>query len=303
MRNKIKLELQYADYGEYEYPEPIVFWYGKQEYTQNQPYLANFPEKRVLTKFTRMLGTKTAVSAKYQYSDIREDVKQNMGELKLTRSFGESIIGLMGIQMTRDSRGFNMFLPGIGARWDISPLTILQGDIQYYYRGDEAEALGGRMESLNLRLKIRQVMTVSTAMLFEYLFYDASGEDLHFTSHTGSVWVSQFLPTQTAVHFNFRYYFNSLEIESYAPSLEIAQYIDWATVLRLKYRYYWNESSNVSLGEQEVIIPDNLKSHAFSVQINREMTPDLDVYGKYRYYKSNLDIQMNTYLFGFIVSF
>ena len=51
MRNKIKVEFQYADYWEYEYPEPIVFRYGVQDYTQNLPYLVNFPEKRGLIKF------------------------------------------------------------------------------------------------------------------------------------------------------------------------------------------------------------------------------------------------------------
>jgi hypothetical protein len=115
--------------------------------------------------------------------------------------------------------------------------------------------------------------------------------------------LSQFLPTQTAVHGNLRLYDNSMGIRSMAPSLEIAQYLNWATILRVKYRFYANDSENVHLGEEEVIIPDNLKSHAVSVQLNREMTPDLLVYAKYRYYKSNLRIEMNTYLLGFVYSF
>ena len=137
----------------------------------------------------------------------------------------------------------------------------------------------------------------------EYFFYDASGENLRFKSHALSLWLSQFLPTQTAIHGNIRFYDNSMGIRSWAPSIEIAQYLNWATILRLKYRYYTNRSENVSLGEEEIIIPDNLKSHAVSVQINREFTSDLLVYGKYRYYQSNLDIEMNTYLVGMVYSF
>ena len=303
MRNKVKVELQYVDYGEYEYPEPIIFRYGIQDYAQNYPYIVNFPEKRGLLKFTRLVGSATAISVKYQFSDIREEVDQHLGEAKVTRSFGESVIGLLGMQMTRDTRGFNAYQSGAGLRWGISPLTIVQGDVQYYSRGEDAEPVGGKIGSLDLRFKIRQVLTVSTALFLEYLFSDASGDNIDFTSHTGSIWLSQFLPTQTAVHANVRFYDNSMGIQSIAPSLEIAQYLNWATILRVKYRYYANQSEDVSMGEEEVIIPDDLKSHTVSVQVSREVTPDVQIYGKYRYYKSNLRIQMNTYLMGFVYSF
>ncbi len=303
MKNKIKLELQYADYWEYEYPEPILFKFGLQDYTQNLPYIANFPEKRGLLKFTRLMGPNTAISVKYQFSDLREDVNQHLGEAKITRNLSQSVIGLMGVQVIRDSRGFNAYQPGVGFRWNISPLTIVQADAQYYTRGSDAEPVGGQLGSLNLRFKLRQVLTVSTAAFVEYLFYDASGENLEFQSHAVSLWLSQFLPTQTALHGNLRFYDNSMGIRSWAPSLEIAQYINWATIVRFKYRYYANQSENVSLGEEEIIIPDGLKSHTISVQINREINSDLLVYGKYRYYKSNLDIEMNTYLAGFVYSF
>ena len=303
MKNKIKVELQYADYFEYEYPEPIIFWYGKQEYAQNYPYIVNFPERRGLIKFTRLAGPKTAISVKYQFSDLREDVNQHLGEAKITRNFGESVIGLVGAQIINDTRGFNAYQPGIGIQWNISPLTIIQADAQYYTRGTDSEPVGGKLGSLNIRLKYRQVLTISTALFLEYIFYDASGETIDFKSHTASVWLSQFLPTQTAVHLNLRFYDNSMGIRSIAPSLEIARYLNWKTILRLKYRYYANESENISLGEADVIIPDNLKSHAISAQLNRDITPDLLVYMKYRYYKSNLHVEMNTYLLGFVYSF
>ena len=234
MRNKLKIELQYADYWEYEYPEPIIFKFGTQDYQQNLPYMVNFPEKRGLIKFTRLAGPVTAISAKYQFSDIREDANQHLGEIKVTRNFGESVIGLAGAQIINDTRGYNAYQPGIGVRWDVGPLTILQADAQYYFRGDDAEPVGGRLGSANLRFKIRQVLTVSTALFVEYLFYDASGDDLEFTSHSVSLWLSQFLATQTAIHGNLRLYDNSMGIQSVAPSLEIAQYINWATVLRFK---------------------------------------------------------------------
>ena len=263
----------------------------------------NFPEKRGLIKFTRLLGGKAALTAKYQYSDLRSDVDQHLGEAKITTMFGEHFICLAGFQVINDTRGYNAYQPGIGFRWDISPLTIIQADAQYYYRGKDAEPVGGELGSLNLRFKIRQVLTLSTAVFVEYLYFGANGEEIDFTSHSASIWLSQFLPTQTAVHLNIRLYDNSIGIQSLAPSIEIAQYINWATILRLKYRYYANRSENVSLGEEEVIIPDDLKSHAVSIQLNREISPDLLAYGKYRYYKSNLGIEMNTYMIGFIYSF
>lgn len=304
IRNKIKVEVQYADYGEYEYPEPVIFTYGVQDYNQDYPYLVNFPERRGLFKFTRLIGSQTAISAKYQYSDIRVDVKQHLGELKFTRNFGKSFIGLIGMQMSRDTRGYNAYMPGMGFRWELGPLTIVQGDAQYYYRGDDAEAVGGELGSLNLRLKVRQVLTLSTAFFVEYLYYNARGDAIDFISHTGSFWLSQFISlTQSALHLNVRLYDNSLGIQAISPSLELAQYINWATILRLKYRYYANESDDISLGEQGVIIPDNLVSHTVSLQINREINPDVQIYGKYRYYQSSLGIQMNTYLMGFIYSF
>jgi hypothetical protein len=170
-------------------------------------------------------------------------------------------------------------------------------------RGKDAEPVGGQLNAVNARMKIRQVLTVSTALLLEYVYYDADGENLQFQSHTGSVWLSQFLPTQSAVHLNLRYYDNSMGITSWATSAEWAQYLNWATVLRLKYRQYWNKSKDVSLGEKDVIIPNNLQSKAVTVQLNREMSPDLEVYGMYRFYASNLHVQMHTYVVGMVFAF
>lgn len=303
MRNKIKVELQYADYGEYEYPEPIVYRYGVQEYVQNYPYIVNFPEKRGLAKFTRILGNTAAAGVKYQFSELRDGVIQHLGEIKLTKNMGSKWIGLVSGQMINDTRKYNAYQPGLGFQWQLSPLTIVQGDAQYYMRGRDAEPVGGKMNAVNARIKIRQVITVSTAVLMEYVYYNADGEDLRFQSHNIAIWLSQFLPTQTAVHVNLRYYDNSMGIRSLAPSVELAQYLNWATVLRIKYRRYTNQSDNVSLGEKDVIVPDNLKSNTISVQLNREMSQDLDLYGMYRYYKSNLGVRMNTYLLGFVVGF
>jgi hypothetical protein len=303
IRNKIKLELQYADYGEYEYPEPVLYRYGANDYVQNYPYIVNFPEKRGLVKFTRTLGRSTGASLKYQWSELREDVRQHLGELKLTKTLGQSLIGLVSGQITSDSRKFNAYQPGAGFQWQPGKLTIVQGDAQIYFRGKEALPVGGKMHALNARIKVRQVLTVSTAVLAEYVYYDADGENLKFKSHTATVWLSQFLPTQSALHLNLRYYDNSMGIRSWAPSIELAQYLDWATVLRIKYRYYKNRSENVSLGEKDVIVPDNLKSNTYAVQLNREMSSDLELYGMVRYYQSNLGVKMNTYLVGFVYGF
>ena len=303
MKSKLKLELQYADYGEYEYPEPILYRYGVNEYKQLEPYIANFPEKRLLIKYTRLTDAKTVLGLRYQVSDLKQDARQHFIEAKATRSVGESTVGLLALQFLRDSRGYNAFQGGAGVMWDISVLTSIQGDVQYFYRGPEAQVVGGRMSTSNVRVKARQVLTLSTALQSEYTFYSANGEAISFTSHSLALWLSQYLPTETAVHLNIRYYTNSAGIRSLAPSLEVAQYLDWATVLWLKYRYYRNESDNVSLGEQSIIVPDGLRSSAFSIQLNREMSEVLLLYAKYRYYKSNLAIQMNTYMVGVVYSF
>jgi len=303
MKNKLKVELQYADYGEYEYPEPILYRYGVSEYRQLEPYIANFPEKRALVKFTRLVGENSALSIKYQYSDLKQDVRQHLLEAKITQTMSDEAIGLVSVQYLRDSRGYSAFQGGAGALWDISVLTSIQGDVQYFYRGPDATIVGGRMGTVNARMKFRQVLTLSTALQFEYSFYDAKAEGLKFDSHTAALWLSQFLPTQTAVHLNMRYYTNTMGIRSIAPSIEVAQYIDWATTLWLKYRYYKNRSDNVSLGEQSIIVPDGLRSSSASIQVNREMGLDLLLYAKYRYYSSNLHVEMNTYMLGAVYSF
>lgn len=303
MKSKLKLELQYSDYGEYEYPEPILYRYGVNEYNQLEPYIANFPEKRVLIKYTRLVDERTVLGLRYQVSDLKQDARQHFIEAKATHSVGESAVGLLALQFLRDSRGYNAFQGGAGFLWDISVLSSIQGDVQYFYRGPEALVVEGRMRTGNIRVKARQVLTLSTALQGEYAYYSANGEAVSFTSHSLALWVSQFLPTETAVHLNIKYYTNSAGIRSLAPSLEVAQYLDWATVLWLKYRYYRNESDNVSLGEKSIIVPDGLRSSAFSIQLNREMSEVLLLYVKYRYYKSNLAVQMNTYMVGAVYSF
>ncbi len=303
MKSKLKVELQYADYGEYEYPEPILYHYGISEYKQIEPYIANFPEKRALVKYTRLVGDNTSLGVKYQFSDLKQTAQQHFIETKLTQNLSESTIGLLSLQFLHDSRGYSAYQGGAGALWDISALTSVQGDVQYFYRGPEAEVVGGKMGTVNARFKFRQVMTLSTVLLTEYSFYSANGNTVKFTSHTGALWLSQFLPTQTAVHLVGRYYTNTMGIRSFAPSIELAQYIDWATTVWLKFRYYKNKSNNVSLGEASVVVPDGLESRSFSLQLNREMSPELLLYVKYRYYGSNMHVQMNTYVIGGVYSF
>jgi hypothetical protein len=303
LKSKLKVELQYADYGEYEYPEPVIYSYGVSPYQQNQSYIANFPEQRGLIKYSRLLGKASQLSVKYQYSAIKEGVTQNLAEVKYTRSMSESVVGIVAGQYLYDSRGFAAYQAGTGALWDISPLTSVQSDIQYYIRGADSGPVGGKMGTVNVRLKARQVLTLSTAVQAEYVYYDAHGDIYTFNSHSVSAWISQFLKSQTAIHLSLRFYTNSMGISSIAPALEVAQYLNWATTLWLKFRYYQNKSDNVSLGEQGVIIPDNLRSRSFSLQVNREVSVAWMVYAKYRYYASNLGVQMNTYMLGAVYAF
>jgi hypothetical protein len=303
MKSKLKVELQYADYSEYEYPEPILFSYGKSPYTQNDPYIVNFPERRYLLKFTHLLQPESQLGIRFQYSDIKQDCKQYFLEGKITRTTGETTTGFLSAMVLYDTRKYSSIQGGIGMMWEPTPLTSLQGDVQYYYRGAAAVALGGKMGSLNVRTKLRQVLTLSTAIQGEYTYYNADGDAVSFTSHTMAVWLSQFLPTQTAVHTLLRYYTNSLGIRSFSPSVEVAQVISWSTVLWLKFRYYTNESDNVSFGEEGVVVPDGLISRSYTIQLNQEVTSDMLVYGKFRYYNSSLSVAMNTYMLGVVYEF
>ncbi len=166
--------------------------------------MANFPEKRALIKFTRLVAENSALGIKYQYSDLKQDARQHFLEAKITQTITDETIALASVQFLRDSRGYSAFQGGVGTLWDINALTSIQGDVQYFYRGPEAAIVGGRMGTVNARMKFRQVLTLSTALQFEYSFYDAKGEGLKFSSHTAALWLSQFLPTQTAVHLNMR---------------------------------------------------------------------------------------------------
>lgn len=303
LKSKLKVELQYADYEEYLYPEAILYKFGVRQYRQDQPFLANFPEKRGLIKFSQLLDPTTSISGRYQYSEIKDDARQHFFEIKFTRNLSSSVTGIANVQLINDTRGYNAYQAGIGGSWNISPLTLIESDLQYYMRGSDAVVVGGKMNTVNFRFKIRQVLTLSTAAQFEYYFYNAKGDQIGFNSHTLSFWLSQFLPTETAIHLNLRYYDNTINISSLSPSIEVAQYIDWATVLHLKYRYYKNKSGNVSLGEEGVIIPDGLETNSWSAQINHEISSSLLGYIKYRYYTSNLDVKMHTYMLGFVYSF
>jgi hypothetical protein len=303
MQSKLKVEFQYSDYGEYEYPEPILFSYGRSPYVQNDPYLVNFPEKRFLLKFTHLVGPESQLGIRFQSSDIKQDCNQYFLEGKLTQNLSETTVGFVSGMLLYDTRDYSSYQGGVGLMWEPTPLTTLQGDVQYYYRGPEAKAVGGKMGTLNLRAKLRQVLTLSTAVQGEYTYYSANGDAASFTSHTAVLWLSQFLPTQTAVHGLLRYYTCTMGIRSFSPSVEIAQMIGWSTVLWLKFRYYTNESDNVSFGEQGVIIPDGLVSRTYTIQLNQEITTNVLVYGKYRYYNSSLSVSMNTYMLGCVYSF
>ncbi len=114
MKSKVKVELQYADYGDYEYPEPILYQYGMTPYQQLQPYIVNFPEKRGLIKFSRLVNDRTALGVRYQYADVRENARQHFFEVKYTRNLSESTIGLMNLQYLYDTRGFGAYQAGVG---------------------------------------------------------------------------------------------------------------------------------------------------------------------------------------------
>ncbi len=353
-RNNIKFSFQYATSEAFE-NEALLLGPGDADYLKNYRYVDSFPEMKGSLKYTRYFNSGLTGSVLYEYSDLfkapvvseqdpdlldpdevedltPEDVKQHLFEGEVGKAVGDAFSFFFVTQMIRDSRGFNTYRPGAGAKLKLGSVASLSGEAHYFMRGDEAEDLGGEMNALNIILKYRQVMTSHMAFYFEYetLMADAKGsgsstdgtaigdvdaeiDSGDFTSHTLSAQLSSYFDSQTALHARVRYYHNTdIGLQSVAPSIKVDQYLGWATILSLKYRFYMNNNTNVEteeLPDDDVsggitkILDNDIKSHTVALQLKREITEDVSVYGRYQYYTNNFDIDMNIYNLGIDISF
>ena len=293
---KLKLEFQYSDYLQYEYPPFIPYEYPDQDLRQPHPFLADFPEERYLCKLTQAFGPDFELALKYQYSRLDRGSLQRIyngrGEYDISDSF--SINGsLQYTKSVSDSGDFEGYMVDGGFKYDFGGFFMVEPGIGIYIN----EAGGTNQSSYSFNLKLRQALTNTTAFQLKHNYFTAESDISSFHFNTLTCWLSQWLPTQTAVHLSLRYHWDSVAQDSYAPGIEVIQYLDWATLLTVSYRHFGMTSDNEDFLEQ-LRSGNTFDSNSFAVVLTRTMWNDTIFMVKYRYYTCNQDVDMNTYLLG-----
>ena len=304
---KLKLEYQYTDYLEYEWPQYLEFFYGEDEFTQPAPFMAKFPEHRFLTKITQAFGPDVELQVKYQYgylgkkyeytpeaelvsdTDVEEIYNARM-EYKLNDNWTINGSG----QHTTATGDFTGWMGDAGFKFDWGGFIMLEPSISLFWN----QAAGVDQNAQSYNLKVRQAITNTTALQIKYNYFIATGEDgFHFNTVTG--WISQWLPTQSALHLSLRYHWDSFKGESFAPGIELIHYLNWATQIQLSYRYFTMSGDDPEAPFFDQLIEgDSFDSNSFNIILKRNMWADTDIMVKYRYYGSNQNTRMNTYLIG-----
>ncbi|MFH1862124.1 MAG: hypothetical protein ABH878_04855 [bacterium] len=292
---QVKLEYQYTDYLDYTYPNPILFEYPNQQYTQPLPYILDFPENRALARVTQGLSFNDELQLKYQYSDLAEDVFQDLFNVKYTRNLSASADVHVSGQLTRGSGEFLGKMIELGGKVDWAGFFLVSGSYSYYTNKVDT-AGGSSSDAHSFELKLRQSLTRSTAFQARHNYFFASGEKADFVSNTLTFWLSQYLPTKTAIHLEWREHWDTAELHSSSPSIELDQYLSWATVLSLRGRYYYGKPGDPTALAS--LKGDHFESYSLSAVLSHLLFAETTVMLKYRYYWSDQDIKMNTYLIG-----
>ena len=291
---RIKTEYQYTDYLEYKYPDPIYFEYPDVQYTQLSPYISDFPEHRFLFRIIQNFDYRTALTLRYQYSDLDEDSRQNMYGFIFNRNITDEFGITVGSQYTDVKGELSGWSYDLGCKYNFAGFTMINPSFSYYNNKDISSE-GNKSSAYSVSLLIRQTINDVTALQLKYLYFRSKGDIAKFDSNTLVLWYSRYFYTETALHLSFRYHWNSHNIKSYAPGLEIVQYLNWASTLRLMYRYYSNRSG-LEEGLQDNV--DSFSSHTISAVLEYLVIKDLTLSAKYRFYISNRNIKMSTYLLG-----
>ncbi|RJP73341.1 MAG: hypothetical protein C4524_14755 [Candidatus Zixiibacteriota bacterium] len=289
---QVKLEYQYTDYFNYAYPSPILFEYPGHEYRQPLPYIADFPENRVLGRVSQGLGINDVLQVKYQYSQLDEATNQELFNAKYTRNVTDNTEAHVSGQVTRGTGGFLGRMIEAGGKVDFAGFTL--ADVSYGYYYNTVDSLPGSSDAHSLELKLRQSVSRSTALQVKYGYYFVDGDQGDFFSNTLTFWVSQYLPTKTAVHAEWRENWNGMQYRAWSPSLEVDQYLSWGTILTLRGRYYRGLPKDPV--QLETITGDYFESWSLSGLLSHRLFAETTVMVKYRYYWSDEDIEMNTYL-------
>jgi hypothetical protein len=303
---QVKLEYQYTDYLKFAYPNPILFEYNSHDYRQPAPYINDFPENRVLAKVSQGLGINDVLHVKYQYSDLSDTNWQDLFNAKYVRNLSSSTEAHIAGQFTRGRGGFMGKSVEVGGKVDFAGFILADGSYGYYSNTSDSvwmDNLGVQQtkelpsDAHSLSLKLRQALSKSTAFQVKYDYFFAAGDRADFFSNTLTFWVSQYLPTKTAVHAEYRENWNGNKYRSWSSGLEIDQYLNWSSTLTLKGRFYQGLPTD-PLAIQGLNGKTSFNSYSLSAILSHHLFAETIVMLKYRYYVSDQDIEMNTYLLG-----
>ena len=291
---KVKFEFQYTDYNSYRYPAPISPVYPETEFTQPEPYISDFPEMRSLVRITQIFGPLTALQLRYQYSDLTAEYNQRLYYAQLARDVSDMTNVNFAYHYIEQPGNFTGYMLAVGCRHDQAGWLLAEGSLSYF-RNKSSD--GNLIHTYSPLLSIRYALNRTTAVVGRWESFWSEGEVASTTTNVYSVYLSRFLPTQTAVHLAARFYDNTAGIESVSPTIEVAQYIRWNLTLRLTYRY-----SNIQYDEEAsagVVEDDEIRAQSLRAFLMWQLNADLKLHLKLRRYISDQDIRMNTYLLGF----
>lgn len=294
---KLKVEYQYSDYDSYVYP--VIEPGDSIKYGYIDPYILNFPENRALTKITQSLGHLTTLEIRHEYSGLTENADQNRSYLRLARDISDLFTVYGGYQFSNigfdqpDSSDSGGHMVSMGAKYDRSGWIKGEASLSFDYN-ESSQGMVSR--SYMPMLQIRWSINSLTALTGRWDGFWTINEVDTYPGHALTVFLSRYLPTQTALHLFTRFYYNDYSVKSLSPSLEIAQYIQWNLTARVTYRYYQSEFDSANL--PDFIDGSTLKSHALRAIVEWHCIPGLQLNLKLRRYSSDQDIIMNTYLLG-----
>ncbi len=317
---KIKFEYQYSDYLEYSWPSQIEYAFGEHPYQQPNPLLASFPEHRGLTKITQAFGPDLEIELMYHYSHLGKNYfVDNQGNqsswskdetlynaafdykikdnFSLTGSAQYSVAtGNQLSEYSDETATLKGWMVDFGFDYDFAGFIKVEPSLSFFWN----TIAGNKSNAQSYNLKLRQALGKTTATQIKYSYFnaDAVGAQPSLNYHTITWWISQWLPTQTAVHLFFRYHIDNLGAESSGPGIEVSQYLDWATILTLSYRNYKMTNDDPDSNFRKIIEGDEFTSDAISLIISRTFWNDTIIGLKYRYYTCNQGVSMNTYLFS-----
>ncbi len=300
----IKTEYQYSNYFKYTYPDPVLYEYPDVPYFQPLPYIFAFPEHRFLTRITQYLGFKTSMGFRYQRSHLDKNINQHIYNARFNYEINDQYSVMATYQFmdlknnTKAGSNYSGHMFEVGGKFNFAGAVHIEPSYGYYTSGyvTAGTKQGG---AHSITLKLRQALRSTTALQVKYNYFYIDYSTLEkkeekFYANTLTVWLSQYLPTETALHLSNRFYWNSTKAKSFSPAFEVIQYLNWKAILHLNYRYYHNKPQEEAFLQR--ISGDTFSTHSWSAILEYSFTVNTKIWLKYRYYMSDQDVSMNTYL-------